>query len=111
MLVPLIFSLNSVYSHVDTKRHSGKDSEVAILDEEAILSLLETSQTFLPLSQRVVQSPILGTMRHENSTVHIQHPEAHVGPNYFFVSFVFNCCLSQVGRAFSVYVGDYYERD
>ncbi|XP_061097381.1 DNA polymerase zeta catalytic subunit isoform X2 [Conger conger] len=45
----------------DTKRHSVKDSEVAILDEEAILSLLETSQTFLPLSQRIVQSPILDT--------------------------------------------------
>ncbi|KAG5846710.1 hypothetical protein ANANG_G00117850 [Anguilla anguilla] len=45
----------------DTKRHSGKDSEVAIVDEEAILSLLETSQTFLPLTQRIVQSPIPDT--------------------------------------------------
>ncbi|KAJ8355995.1 hypothetical protein SKAU_G00187890 [Synaphobranchus kaupii] len=46
-------------TQTDTKRHSGKDSEVAVVDEEAILSLLETSQTFLPLSQRIVQSPIL----------------------------------------------------
>ncbi|KAJ8270777.1 hypothetical protein GJAV_G00119170 [Gymnothorax javanicus] len=43
----------------DTKRHSGKESEVAVVDEEAILSLLETSQTFLPSSQRIVQSPVL----------------------------------------------------
>ncbi|KAI1897439.1 hypothetical protein AGOR_G00083300 [Albula goreensis] len=46
-------------TQTDTKRHSGKDSDVAIVDEEAILSLLESSQTFLPLSQRVSQSSIL----------------------------------------------------
>ncbi|XP_036405177.1 DNA polymerase zeta catalytic subunit [Megalops cyprinoides] len=43
----------------DTKRPGGKDSEVAIVDEEAILSLLESSQTFHPLSQRIAQSSIL----------------------------------------------------
>ncbi|XP_043075420.1 DNA polymerase zeta catalytic subunit-like [Puntigrus tetrazona] len=31
----------------DAKRHGGKDAEVAVVDEEAILSLLENSQTFL----------------------------------------------------------------
>ncbi|KAJ8385944.1 hypothetical protein AAFF_G00179060 [Aldrovandia affinis] len=46
-------------TQTDTKRHSGKDSEVAIVDEEAILSLLESSQTFLPVSQRIVQSSLL----------------------------------------------------
>ncbi|KAL4649072.1 DNA polymerase zeta catalytic subunit isoform X1 [Arapaima gigas] len=43
----------------DSKNSNGKEMEEAIVDEEAILSLLENSQTFLPLSQRVVQSPIL----------------------------------------------------
>ncbi|XP_067273494.1 DNA polymerase zeta catalytic subunit isoform X2 [Pseudorasbora parva] len=43
----------------DTKRHGGKDAEVAVVDEEAILSLLENSQTFLPLSQRPNQSVML----------------------------------------------------
>uniref|UniRef100_A0A672LUH0 DNA polymerase zeta catalytic subunit n=1 Tax=Sinocyclocheilus grahami TaxID=75366 RepID=A0A672LUH0_SINGR len=43
----------------DTKKHGGKDAEVAVVDEEAILSLLENSQTFLPLSQRPNQSVLL----------------------------------------------------
>ncbi|XP_067240784.1 DNA polymerase zeta catalytic subunit isoform X3 [Chanodichthys erythropterus] len=43
----------------DTKSHGGKDTEVAVVDEEAILRLLENSQTFLPLSQRPNQSAIL----------------------------------------------------
>ncbi|XP_059369223.1 DNA polymerase zeta catalytic subunit isoform X3 [Carassius carassius] len=43
-----------------TKRHGGKDAdEVAVVDEEAILSLLENSQTFLPHSQGPNQSAIL----------------------------------------------------
>ncbi|XP_028858187.1 DNA polymerase zeta catalytic subunit isoform X2 [Denticeps clupeoides] len=54
---------NLVEAHEDTqpdlKRPVGKDNEVAIVDEEAILSLLESSQTFLPLSQKSGQSPIL----------------------------------------------------
>uniref|UniRef100_A0A8C9WRL0 DNA polymerase zeta catalytic subunit n=1 Tax=Scleropages formosus TaxID=113540 RepID=A0A8C9WRL0_SCLFO len=44
---------------LDSKKTSSKETEEAIVDEEAILSLLENSQTFLPLSQRIVQSPIL----------------------------------------------------
>ncbi|XP_051951209.1 DNA polymerase zeta catalytic subunit [Xyrauchen texanus] len=43
----------------DAKRPGGKDAEVAVVDEEAILSLLENSQTFLPPSQRSNQSAIL----------------------------------------------------
>lgn len=43
----------------DNKRSGGKDAEVAIVDEEAILSLLESSQTFLPASQRSNQSALL----------------------------------------------------
>nr|XP_029532842.1 DNA polymerase zeta catalytic subunit-like isoform X1 [Oncorhynchus nerka] len=46
-------------SQTDTKRSRGKDQEEAIVDEEAILSLLESSQTFLPLSQKSNHSPIL----------------------------------------------------
>uniref|UniRef100_A0A672LSB2 DNA polymerase zeta catalytic subunit n=1 Tax=Sinocyclocheilus grahami TaxID=75366 RepID=A0A672LSB2_SINGR len=47
------------FHHIDTKKHGGKDAEVAVVDEEAILSLLENSQTFLPLSQRPNQSVLL----------------------------------------------------
>uniref|UniRef100_A0A673FY24 DNA polymerase zeta catalytic subunit n=1 Tax=Sinocyclocheilus rhinocerous TaxID=307959 RepID=A0A673FY24_9TELE len=47
------------FPHIDTKKHGGKDAEVAVVDEEAILSLLENSQTFLPLSQRPNQSVLL----------------------------------------------------
>lgn len=42
----------------ETKRSDGKDAEVAVVDEEAILNLLENSQTFLPLSQNSNQSAI-----------------------------------------------------
>ncbi|XP_016364240.1 DNA polymerase zeta catalytic subunit-like [Sinocyclocheilus rhinocerous] len=47
------------YAFKDAKRHGGKDAEVAVVDEEAILSLLENSQTFLPHSQGPNQSAIL----------------------------------------------------
>ncbi|XP_072532805.1 DNA polymerase zeta catalytic subunit isoform X2 [Salminus brasiliensis] len=43
----------------DNKRSGGRGAEVAIVDEEAILSLLESSQTFLPASQRSNQSALL----------------------------------------------------
>ncbi|KAM8726444.1 DNA polymerase zeta catalytic subunit isoform 4-T4 [Acanthopagrus schlegelii] len=43
----------------DTVRTSGKIPEEAVVDEEAILSLLENSQTFLPLSQTSSNSPLL----------------------------------------------------
>lgn len=43
----------------ETKPPGGKDAEVAVVDEEAILNLLENSQTFLPLSQKSNQSAIL----------------------------------------------------
>ncbi|XP_060769511.1 DNA polymerase zeta catalytic subunit isoform X2 [Neoarius graeffei] len=43
----------------DNKRADGKAAEVAVVDEEAILSLLESSQTFLPMSQKSNKSFIL----------------------------------------------------
>ncbi|XP_062857832.1 DNA polymerase zeta catalytic subunit isoform X2 [Trichomycterus rosablanca] len=43
----------------DVRRSGGKDAEVAVVDEEAILSLLESSQTFLPLSPKSNKSLIL----------------------------------------------------
>ncbi|KAB5517040.1 hypothetical protein PHYPO_G00184900 [Pangasianodon hypophthalmus] len=43
----------------DNKRSDGKAAEVAVVDEEAILSLLESSQTFLPMSQKSNSSLIL----------------------------------------------------
>ncbi|XP_070705223.1 DNA polymerase zeta catalytic subunit [Pempheris klunzingeri] len=46
-------------SQPDSVRSSGKTSEEAVVDEEAILSLLENSQTFLPLSQTSNHSPLL----------------------------------------------------
>ncbi|XP_028970573.2 DNA polymerase zeta catalytic subunit isoform X2 [Esox lucius] len=45
-------------SQTDAKRSRGEELE-AIVDEEAILSLLESSQTFLPRSQRSNHSPVL----------------------------------------------------
>ncbi|XP_035472931.2 DNA polymerase zeta catalytic subunit [Scophthalmus maximus] len=46
-------------SQPDSVRSSGKLPEEAVVDEEAILSLLENSQTFLPLSQTSNHSPLL----------------------------------------------------
>uniref|UniRef100_A0AAQ5YP79 DNA polymerase zeta catalytic subunit n=1 Tax=Amphiprion ocellaris TaxID=80972 RepID=A0AAQ5YP79_AMPOC len=43
----------------DSVRSSGKVPEEAVVDEEAILSLLENSQTFLPLSQTSSHSALL----------------------------------------------------
>uniref|UniRef100_A0A8C3AI30 DNA polymerase zeta catalytic subunit n=1 Tax=Cyclopterus lumpus TaxID=8103 RepID=A0A8C3AI30_CYCLU len=43
----------------DSVRSSGKIPEEAVVDEEAILSLLENSQTFLPLTQTANHSPLL----------------------------------------------------
>ncbi|KAM6992727.1 LOW QUALITY PROTEIN: DNA polymerase zeta catalytic subunit [Tautogolabrus adspersus] len=55
---------NAVEVHRDSQpessiRSSGKIPEEAVVDEEAILSLLENSQTFLPLSQTSNHSPLL----------------------------------------------------
>uniref|UniRef100_A0A4W3J521 DNA polymerase zeta catalytic subunit n=1 Tax=Callorhinchus milii TaxID=7868 RepID=A0A4W3J521_CALMI len=44
--------------------------EDAIVDEEAILSVMENSQTFHPLSQRLIQSPILNTSQ-DQAMVHL----------------------------------------
>lgn len=47
---------------LDSVRSSDKVPEEAVVDEEAILSLLENSQTFLPLSQTSNHSPLLGML-------------------------------------------------
>lgn len=52
-------SLTVLFS-ADTVRKSGKITEEAVVDEEAILSLLENSQTFLSVSQTSSHSPLLG---------------------------------------------------
>uniref|UniRef100_A0A672YWW1 DNA polymerase zeta catalytic subunit n=1 Tax=Sphaeramia orbicularis TaxID=375764 RepID=A0A672YWW1_9TELE len=49
---------NTVEVHRDSQS-GGKIPEEAVVDEEAILSLLESSQTFLPLSQSSNHSPLL----------------------------------------------------
>uniref|UniRef100_A0A8C8FQF4 DNA polymerase zeta catalytic subunit n=1 Tax=Oncorhynchus tshawytscha TaxID=74940 RepID=A0A8C8FQF4_ONCTS len=46
-------------NQVEVHRDSQTDQGEAIVDEEAILSLLGSSQTFLPLSQRSSHSPLL----------------------------------------------------
>lgn len=60
---PPLISASQVEVHKDTptdnKRSDGKTAEVAVVDEEAILSLLESSQTFLPMSQKSNKSLIL----------------------------------------------------
>ncbi|XP_078505271.1 DNA polymerase zeta catalytic subunit isoform X2 [Lissotriton helveticus] len=39
-------------------KQNGSELQDAVIDEEAILNLMETSQTFQPLSQRLSQSPV-----------------------------------------------------
>lgn len=51
-------------------RSSAKPPEEALVDEEAILSLLESSQTFLPSSQTSHHSSLLGA-EHTYSSSHI----------------------------------------
>ncbi|XP_056151151.1 DNA polymerase zeta catalytic subunit isoform X2 [Lampris incognitus] len=59
----LCTAANQVEVHRDSQpdfvRSSGKVLEEAVVDEEAILSLLESSHSFLPLSQRSSHSPLL----------------------------------------------------
>ncbi|KAM3861188.1 LOW QUALITY PROTEIN: DNA polymerase zeta catalytic subunit [Diretmus argenteus] len=55
-------------SQPDCRRSSGKIPVEAVVDEEAILSLLESSQTFLPLSQRSNNSPLLDSS-HDHTMV------------------------------------------
>lgn len=47
----------------DSVRSSAKLPEQAIVDEEAILSVLENSATFIPLSQTSNHSPLLGIVQ------------------------------------------------
>ncbi|KAM9496921.1 DNA polymerase zeta catalytic subunit isoform 1-T1 [Clarias gariepinus] len=59
--LPLV-PASQVEVHKETptdKLSEGKVAEVAVVDEEAILSLLESSQTFLPMSQKSNKSLIL----------------------------------------------------
>uniref|UniRef100_A0AAX7TQM8 DNA polymerase zeta catalytic subunit n=1 Tax=Astatotilapia calliptera TaxID=8154 RepID=A0AAX7TQM8_ASTCA len=54
---------NAVEVHRDYVRSSGKVPEEAVVDEEAILTLLENSQSFLPLSQTSNHSTLLDSSR------------------------------------------------
>lgn len=54
-------------------RSSGKVPEEAVVDEEAILSLLESSQTFLPLSQTSNHSPLLGVVSKMQADLSVNH--------------------------------------
>ncbi|KAK1171883.1 DNA polymerase zeta catalytic subunit-like [Acipenser oxyrinchus oxyrinchus] len=63
---------NLVVVHKDSQPETKNMTvdEVAIVDEEAILSLLESSQTFQSSSQRLIQSPILESSQ-DHSLVHL----------------------------------------
>lgn len=52
----------------DFVRTGEKVPDQAVVDEEAILDLLESSQTFLPLSQTSNHSALLGAVTHTCST-------------------------------------------
>lgn len=69
VVLTVLFSLQP--PEPDTVRSSGKIPEEAIVDEEAILSLLESSQTFLPPSQTSSHSPLLGIL------AALSHPKPH----------------------------------
>ena len=76
----LFFFLSS-----DSVRSSGKIPEEAVVDEEAILSLLESSQTFLPLSQTSNHSSLLGTVATGGHLLHI--PTQLLSSTTLFVPF------------------------
>lgn len=71
-MLTVLFSSLSPFP--DSVRGSGKIPEEAVVDEEAILSLLENSQTFLPLSQASNHSLLLGIVASE---IHTQLQSAH----------------------------------
>lgn len=71
-------------------KSSGKLPEEAIVDEEAILSLLENSQTFLTLSQTSSHSPLLGMLATPIST---QLQSAHF---LYFPSVSLNLSLFEI---------------
>ncbi|XP_060704706.1 DNA polymerase zeta catalytic subunit [Hemiscyllium ocellatum] len=63
---------NLVEIHNDEHRVSqgNAEPEEAIVDEETILSIMESSQTFHPSSQRLIHSPILGASQ-DQAVVHL----------------------------------------
>uniref|UniRef100_UPI00398F6E42 DNA polymerase zeta catalytic subunit n=1 Tax=Pristiophorus japonicus TaxID=55135 RepID=UPI00398F6E42 len=63
---------NLVEIHNDEQRVSrgNAETEEAIVDEETILNLMESSQTFHPSSQRLIQSPILNASQ-DQAMVHL----------------------------------------
>ncbi|GCC38166.1 hypothetical protein chiPu_0016678 [Chiloscyllium punctatum] len=63
---------NLIEIHNDEHRVSqgNAEPEEAIVDEETILSIMESSQTFHPSSQRLIHSPILGASQ-DQAVVHL----------------------------------------
>ncbi|XP_057595199.1 DNA polymerase zeta catalytic subunit isoform X3 [Hippopotamus amphibius kiboko] len=65
---------NMVEVHKDTelsKGHTGHKVEEALINEEAILNLIENSQTFQPLTQRLSESPIFLDSSPDEALVHL----------------------------------------
>lgn len=79
-------SLPGCVSIQDCMKSSGKQPEEAVVDEEAILSLLENSPTFLPLSQTSNHSSLLGMYTTQTS---IPHRSTYSSSLLTFFSFVF----------------------
>ncbi|XP_015992480.2 DNA polymerase zeta catalytic subunit isoform X1 [Rousettus aegyptiacus] len=65
---------NMVEVHKDTelsKGHTRHKVEEALINEEAILNLMETSQTFQPLTQRLSESPVFLDSSPDEALVHL----------------------------------------
>ncbi|XP_021568529.1 DNA polymerase zeta catalytic subunit isoform X2 [Carlito syrichta] len=65
---------NMVEVHKDTelsKGHSRHKVEEALINEEAILNLVENSQTFQPLTQRLSESPVFMDSSPDEALVHL----------------------------------------
>ncbi|KAM6185186.1 DNA polymerase zeta catalytic subunit [Rhynchocyon petersi] len=62
---------NMVEVHKDTVLNKGHIIEEALINEEAILNLMENSQTFQPLTQRLSESPIFMDSSPDEALVHL----------------------------------------
>ncbi|XP_069090700.1 DNA polymerase zeta catalytic subunit isoform X2 [Pleurodeles waltl] len=52
-------------------KQNGSELQDAVIDEEAILNIMETSQTFQPLSQRLSQSPVFMNSSQDQALINL----------------------------------------
>ncbi|XP_004372527.1 DNA polymerase zeta catalytic subunit isoform X1 [Trichechus manatus latirostris] len=62
---------NMVEVHKDTALNKGHKVQEVLINEEAILNLMENSQTFQPLTQRLSESPVFMDSSPDEAVVHL----------------------------------------